>query len=101
MIKKVVKNIANLKTRKKEKGFKNLLPRYERKLKRVKTKQPLFTSAQICKKARTGDKLYNSKADLWEAIKTTMSAIESAEIKQINKIRLLGIIEKIGYYFEM
>ena len=33
-----------------------------------------------------GGKQYNSKADLWEAIKTTLSEIEPAEVKKINKI---------------
>ena len=35
-----------------------------------------------------GGKQYNSKADLWEAIKTTMSEIESAEVKKITKINV-------------
>ena len=33
-----------------------------------------------------GDKQYNIKADLWEAIKTTMSEIEPAEVKKDYKI---------------
>ena len=33
-----------------------------------------------------GGKIYNCKADLWEAIKTTMLKIESAEVKKFNKI---------------
>ena len=33
-----------------------------------------------------GGKHYNTKADLWEAIKTTMLEIEHAEVKKINKI---------------
>ena len=39
---------------------------------------------------------YNNKADLWEAIKTTMSETESTDVKKINKInnRLLTVIEK-------
>ena len=35
-----------------------------------------------------GSKQYNSKADLWEAIKTTMSENDLAEIKKINKINV-------------
>lgn len=41
------------------------------------------------------DKQYNSKADLWEAIKM---AIEPAKVKKIN--RLLAVIEK-GHYIKM
>ena len=44
---KVVENINKLKTRSKEKGFKNLLPQHERKLKLVIVNQPLLTSPQI------------------------------------------------------
>ena len=33
-----------------------------------------------------GGKQYNSKTDLWEAIKTTMSEVGFAEVKRINKI---------------
>ena len=48
-----------------------------------------------------GSKQYK-KADLWKAIKTTMSEIEPAEVKKINKINgLLAIIEKKGYNIKM
>ena len=33
-----------------------------------------------------GGKQYNSKADQWESIKTTMSETESAEVKKKKKI---------------
>ena len=33
-----------------------------------------------------GGKQYNSKADLWEAIKIIMLETEPAEVKKINKI---------------
>ena len=49
--KKVIENITKLKTPSKEKYFKNLLPRDEYRLKRVKSKQPFLTSAQIFEKA--------------------------------------------------
>ena len=45
-----------------------------------------------------GSKLYNSKADLWEAIKTTMSEIELVEVKRI--IKIISVIEK-GHYINM
>ena len=50
-IKKVVRNITNLKTQSKGKGFKNLLPQDECKLKQVLAKQPFLTSTQIFKKS--------------------------------------------------
>ena len=48
-IKKAVKKIIKFRIRIKGKGFKNLLPRDKRKLKRVLTKCLLLTSAQIFK----------------------------------------------------
>ena len=50
-----------------------------------------------------GSKQYNSKADLWETIKTTMSEIESGEVKKLIKSMdnwLLTVIKK-GHYIEM
>ena len=51
-----------------------------------------------------GNKQYNLKVHLWEAIKTTMSGNEFAQVKKINKInkwhQLLTIIEK-GIYITM
>ena len=62
-----------------------------------------------------GSKQYNCKADLWEAIKTTMSETEPTGVKKLTKSmgkitgicqvqdlddRLLAIIEK-GYYIKM
>ena len=51
-----------------------------------------------------GSKRYNSKADLWEAIKTTMSETKFADVKKITKSmynRLLAVIEKEGHYIKM
>ena len=55
------------------------------------------------KKICEGRKLYNSKADLWEAIKTTMLT-ETADVKKRTKSldnRLLAVIEKKVHYIEM
>ena len=51
-----------------------------------------------------GGKQYNSKADLCEAIKTTMLVNESTEVKKITKLmdnRLLAITEKKGLYLNV
>ena len=45
-----------------------------------------------------GGKQYNSKADLWKAIKTTKLEIEPAEVKTLSKSmdnRLMAFIEKV------
>ena len=42
-----------------------------------------------------GGKQYNSKTDLWETIKITMSEIEPAEVKKITKS--MAVIEKACY----
>ena len=52
-----------------------------------------------------GGKQYNTKVNLWEAIKTTMLETEPAEVKKkITKSfdnRLLVVIEKMGLYVKM
>ena len=45
---------------------------------------------------KVANNIYNSKADLWKAIKTTMTEIEPANIKKWTKSmdnRLLDVIE--------
>ena len=44
MIKKAIKNITKLKTQSKGKGFKNLFPQDECKVKQIIAKQPAFRS---------------------------------------------------------
>ena len=49
-------------------------------------------------------KQYNRKADIMEAIKTTMLEIEPAERKKSAKSmdnKLLAVIEKKGHYIKM
>ena len=41
-------------------------------------------------KLNEGDKQYNSKADIWEAINTIMSEIESTEVKKEKNNRING-----------
>ena len=51
-----------------------------------------------------GDKQYNSKVDLCESIKTTMSKIEPVEVKVSTELmdkRLLAVIEKKSHYIKM
>ena len=45
-----------------------------------------------------GGKQYNSKVDIWNAMKTFIEEIEPAEVKKLKSInRLLAVIEKDHY----
>ena len=67
MIKKAVEKITKLKTWSKEKGFKNLLPWEESKLKQVQVKEPLLTGTQIFEKSGIkGVKKDKRSRILWE-----------------------------------
>ena len=51
-----------------------------------------------------GGKQYNCKANLWKAIKTTISETESAELKKLTKSmdnRLVAAIERKGHYIKI
>ena len=82
MIKKAAENITELWIQSKGKGFKNLPPRDERKLKRIGAKQPLLTSEQIFEEARIeGIKkvkliIDNLRKTLWQPLLTKTNILK-------------------------
>ena len=59
----------------------------------------------VKRKLYENGKQYNSKTDLWKAIKSNMSKIEPVKVnKKITKSmnnKLLAVIEKKGHYIKM
>ena len=81
---KAFENITKLRTWSKGKGFKNLFPQDESKLKRAIAKQPLLTRTQIFEKAEIeGVKKEKRCKILWELGSVKKNLVNLLLLKQI------------------